>query len=142
VTSFSAVGSLYFGALIGHVFLSTPGINEPSERIRAMSYLGTVLLAIGTALSLAGIPFNKNLYSLSYMFFMAGWSTLFLLGFWYVIDVKQIEKPFLPLIWNGLNAIFLFVVGACDILERLIKKWYYGTNKVNIYIVVLNTYFC
>lgn len=65
----------------------------------------------------SGIPMNKNLFSLSYIFFMAGTATACLLLFAAVIDMAKIEAPFRPLIWLGMNALFVFVMAA----------WYVGS---------------
>ncbi len=66
---------------------------------------------------------NKNLYSLSYMLFMAGTGGAFLLLFFVLLDQTEVllDQPrraavlraaFWPFIWMGNNAIFVFVFAA------------------------------
>lgn len=84
LASFAAVFSLYVGAFVGHIWLATPGEDFAAERVRQAAPLGAALVVLGFLLQFAGIPMNKNLFSLSYIFFMAGAATLFLLLFWCV----------------------------------------------------------
>lgn len=42
--------------------------------------------------------------------------------------MRKIETPFLPFIWNGLNAIFIFVAGACNLVEKFVNQWYVDTD--------------
>ena len=76
---------------------------------------------------------NKNLYSISYMLFMAGASGLFLTAFYVVLDVWKVVMPFQPLVWMGINAILVFIFAA----------WYVCTNVIHIYYnkLLTNKYF-
>jgi predicted acyltransferase len=79
-----------------------------SARLFSMS-VGALL--IGLALSLV-IPINKALWSVSYVFYTAGWAMFVLALLMYLIDVKGWEKPFFPFKALGMNALALFVLSG------------------------------
>ena len=68
-------------------------------------------LILGLALSLA-VPINKALWSVSYVFYAAGWAMFMLALMMYLIDVKGLEKPFFPFKALGMNALALFVLSG------------------------------
>jgi predicted acyltransferase len=68
-------------------------------------------LVLGLALSLA-VPLNKALWSVSYVFYAAGWAMFVLSLLMYLIDVKGLEKPFFPFKALGMNALALFVMSG------------------------------
>ncbi|MBF0502630.1 MAG: DUF1624 domain-containing protein [Candidatus Riflebacteria bacterium] len=74
-----------------------------------LSGLGMITLGF---LSQYVIPFNKNLWTPSYVIYSTGWA-LFSLGiFFYLIDVKKYFKPFYPLIAYGSNAISIYFAAS------------------------------
>ena len=68
-------------------------------------------LILGLTLSLA-VPINKALWSVSYVFYAAGWAMFVLALMMYLIDVKGLEKPFFPFKALGMNALALFVLSG------------------------------
>ena len=90
-----------------------------SARLFCLS-VGSILL--GLVLS-AVVPLNKALWSVSYVFYTAGWAMFVLALLTYLIDVKGWEKPFFPFKAMGMNALALFV------LSGLIMKiiWRYAS---------------
>ena len=68
-------------------------------------------LLLGLALSPI-IPMNKALWSVSYVFYAAGWAMFVLALLMYLIDVKGVEKPFFPFKALGMNALALFVLSG------------------------------
>jgi predicted acyltransferase len=69
------------------------------------------LLLVGLALSII-IPLNKPLWSVSYVFYTAGWASFVLALLIYLIDYKGWEKPFFPFKALGMNALALFVLSG------------------------------
>lgn len=88
-----------------------------SARIFSLS-AGALLL--GLALSLV-IPVNKSLWSVSYVFYAAGWAMFVLALLMYLIDVRGIEKPFFPFKALGMNALALFVLSG--LIIRIIRRY-------------------
>lgn len=61
-----------------------------------------ILVALGVIIDLAGFRVNKNLYSTSFVALNAGLCGFLVMGTYYIIDVRNIQKPFLPFIWQGM----------------------------------------
>jgi predicted acyltransferase len=55
---------------------------------------------------------NKALWSVSYVFYTAGWAMFVLALLVYLIDVKGWEKPFFPFRALGMNALALFILSG------------------------------
>jgi len=67
---------------------------------------------------------------------MAGIGGLFLSAFYFVVDIKGFHKPFAPLAWMGMNAIFVFVMAAGGVCENVIGFVYIdhpGNNLVHLW---------
>lgn len=73
--------------------------------------LSVASLLFGLVLSI-WIPINKPLWSVSYVFYAAGWAAMALALFIYLIDVKGWEKPFLPFKALGMNALSMFLLSC------------------------------
>lgn len=89
---------------------------EPSESPKAVVSARTFVISAG--LLLGGlvlsivIPLNKPLWSVSYVFYTAGWASFVLALLIYLIDYKGWEKPFFPFKALGMNALALFVLSG------------------------------
>ncbi len=103
-----------------------------AERAKQTLVYGTALVTVGLSAHFAGIPMNKNLFSLSYILFMGGTATVLLLLFDLVVDQWQVEKPFLPLIWMGMNPMLVFVMAASGVWEQLFQWVYYQQPQNNL----------
>lgn len=90
-------------------------------------------LLLGLALSTV-VPINKALWTVSYVFYTAGWAMFVLALLMYMIDVRGWEKPFFPFKALGMNALALFALSG--LLMRTIRRiieWNYtelfGANE-------------
>ncbi|MBA4138162.1 MAG: DUF5009 domain-containing protein [Opitutus sp.] len=72
---------------------------------------GLVLLALGAVCD-GVLPINKNLWTSSYVVFMAGWSTLVFGIFHWFVDVRGWRAWAQPFVWYGMNALALFVLAG------------------------------
>ena len=79
-----------------------------SARIFCLSALS---LLLGMILSI-WMPISKPLWSVSYVFYTAGWAMFVLAFLIYVIDVKGYEKVFYPFKALGMNALAIFVISG------------------------------
>eukprot|EP00455_Lapot_gusevi_P053267 TRINITY_DN8274_c0_g1_i1.p1 TRINITY_DN8274_c0_g1~~TRINITY_DN8274_c0_g1_i1.p1 ORF type:complete len:256 (+),score=75.23 TRINITY_DN8274_c0_g1_i1:79-846(+) len=128
LSSLCAVLSTFLGLFYGHLMQFSPRV---ATRIKLFLPLSIILVAIGMVLHVTdAVPLNKNLYSVSYMLVMAGASGLCLAVFYLVIDVARLSAPFLPFIYMGLNAIFVFVFAASGVLETMLT-WVYWKDPSN-----------
>jgi len=82
-----------------------------SHKERFLHWGGTSLLSLllGLIFVLGGFPMNKQLWSPSYTFVTAGMCGCVLLVCCLLIDIWEINKPFAPLVWMGMNSLFVFV---------------------------------
>lgn len=79
-----------------------------SARIFCLSALS---LLLGLILSI-WMPISKPLWSVSYVFYTAGWAMFVLAFLIYVIDVKGYERLFYPFKALGMNALTIFVISG------------------------------
>lgn len=79
-----------------------------SARIFCLSALS---LLLGLILSI-WMPISKPLWSVSYVFYTAGWAMFVLAFLIYVIDVKGYERLFYPFKALGMNALAIFVISG------------------------------
>ena len=87
-----------------------------------------VLMAVGVALGFVGwawnldLPFNKPVWTPSYILFTAGWACAVLGALHLVIDMKGWRKWAFPLVIFGMNAIAAYVI---PILAKMfiLREW-------------------
>lgn len=108
----------FFGALtgtatvlLGYMVGQIVRKGTPLENSAKIFSLSAGLLLGGLALSLV-IPINKPLWSVSYVFYTAGWASFAFALFIYLVDVRGWEKPFFPFKALGMNALILFVLSG------------------------------
>jgi predicted acyltransferase len=89
-----------------------------------MFVAGNFLLLLGAILDI-WMPINKNLWTSSYVVFMAGFALTCLAMFYWLIDAKGYTKWAQPFVHYGMNAIAVFVlsgvVGRCMGLIKFAK---------------------
>jgi predicted acyltransferase len=81
---------------------------RPWRKFAALCATGVVLLGLGLLWS-HSIPFNKPLWSPSFMLYTAGWGALALAGFYAILDMFRWRWWAMPLLVFGSNAIFAYV---------------------------------
>ena len=129
------------GYLIGHVIYTSSKTHAaaPEDLTAAPSYTvsrifvyGSASLALAMILSI-WIPISKPLWSASYVLYAGGWAMLTLAFLMFVIDIKGVEKPFLPFKIMGMNALAAFVLSG--IIGKLLPAFgfrssaYFGANE-------------
>lgn len=108
LSTLPSIGTALFGLLTGRWLLST----DAPAGVQAVRLLGAGLLglAVGALWSLA-FPFNKNLWTSSYVVFSAGAALVLLAAFYWVLEVKgwrgRWTAPFLVF---GMNAILGYLL--------------------------------
>lgn len=128
--------TVLLGYLVGLLVREAGNTSSPESRTDLSARLFTLSacsLLSGLILSV-WMPISKPLWSVSYVFYSGGWAMFVFAFLIYVIDVKGIEKPFMPFKALGMNALALFVVSGLimKILWRY-TDWDYtavfGTNE-------------
>ncbi|MET0152770.1 MAG: heparan-alpha-glucosaminide N-acetyltransferase domain-containing protein [Candidatus Binatia bacterium] len=112
-----AVATTLLGVLTGHWLRSE---RRPEDKTAGLVVAGVVMLAAGLAFD-RWMPINKNLWTSSYVLFTGGMAMV-TLGFCYwLIDVRRIRQPVLPLVVFGVNPIAVYVLSTAvgEVLERV-----------------------
>jgi len=114
ISSLNALCSIYCGLEFAR-FLASDKKNTPSFIVTRWIVISIVLVVASTLLSIA-IPFNKKLYSLSFLLVTSGVGGMFLAGCYLVVDIAEWkDRPFFqkiinPFMWLGMNSIAIFVL--------------------------------
>jgi heparan-alpha-glucosaminide N-acetyltransferase len=96
----------FFNTYMGLIFsLIMQNLKQDSGRLtKYWLHLALSLSILGLFMNLEGMPLNKKMWSVSFMFFTSGFSGLSLVALYYIIDVIDkpvIKKIFTPFIWLG-----------------------------------------
>ena len=108
VSTIPAIATTLFGVMMGH-WLRTKRSAE--EKTVWMFVAGEFLMLLGAILDM-WLPINKNLWTSSYVIFMAGWASVIFAMFYWLMDVKGYKKWALPFNIYGMNAITVFVLSG------------------------------
>lgn len=135
--------TVLLGYLVGCLIrTSTPAgtasTSAPADLPARIFCLSALSLLAGLILSI-WVPISKPLWSVSYVFYSAGWAMFVLAFLIYVIDVRGYEKIFFPFKALGMNALALFVMSGLlmKINWRYIGWDYEAVFGTNEYISLL-----
>lgn len=103
----------------------------PLVRAKALFKLGFICLPLAYLAELS-IPFNKNLWTPSYVLLAQGWASLLLAGIIVVTDHWKIRTACHPLVVFGMNAIALFVLSG--LVARLLLMIRVGDASLKIWL--------
>jgi len=104
----SSIPSVLFGAIVGYWLRSDKNNNE---KVNGMFVFGSLGLVVGVVLDM-WFPFNKLLWSSSYVIYTTGMALMFLAFFYYVIDIQGYKKLFFPFVVLGTNATVAFIFSS------------------------------
>ncbi|CAM6098238.1 unnamed protein product [Calypogeia fissa] len=129
LSSVSAVCSCFIGVHYGHILVHMKG---HSNRVTHWAIPAFVMILIGITLHYLGIPLNKPLYSLSYVFLTAGAAGLVFVAMYLLVDVYGIRWPTILFEWMGMNSLLLYVLVACGVAAAAIQGLYWQTPEQNL----------
>ena len=107
LTTIPSIITGVFGLIAGSILVSNKDIKD---KIIKLFSLGLILVFVGDFFSWS-FPVNKNLWSTSYTFLMAGMSFMLVAAFTYLIDVNGIKKFKMSQVF-GTNSIFTYVLSG------------------------------
>ena len=107
LTTIPSIITGVFGLIAGSILVSNKNIKD---KLLNMFYIGLILVFVGDFLSWS-FPVNKNLWSTSYTFLMAGMSFMLTAAFTYLIDVNGYRKFKMSQVF-GTNSIFTYVLAG------------------------------
>ena len=116
-----SLATMIVGLLGGGVLKSA---RSSAEKVRWLVTAGLTGIALGAVIHFAGLcPIVKRIWTPSWAVFSAGWVTLFLAGYYYVIDVKGYRRWTMPFLVVGMNSIAMYVLVhvATDYVERAFR---------------------
>ncbi len=117
LSTIPAISTGILGMLIGQL-MST--VKETSVRIAWMFFIGAVLIVLGLAWALV-FPLNKSLWTGSFVLYTGGIAIQFLAACHWIIDEQGFRKAFMPFVYYGTNALFVFVVSG--LLAKTLGRW-------------------
>lgn len=109
-----STATIIFGMMAGQLILCTPDRRRVCRILLAAGVAGVTL---GLAVS-PWFPLIKRLWTPSWAIFAGGSTTLILLGFFWIIDVRGWQGWCFPLVVVGMNSI------AAYVLESLFGGWF------------------
>ncbi len=123
LSTLPAVATTLLGVLTGHWLRSA---RPPARKTVGLALAGMAVAVAG----LAGdrwMPINKNLWTSTYVLFTGGMAMVTLAACHWLIDVKRIQRPLLPLVVFGVNPIAVYVLSTAggELLDRVTI---HGTN--------------
>lgn len=119
LSTISAISTTLTGVLCGHWLKNKE--KSDFEKISGMAIIGTLLLIISNLL-VYDMPFNKNLWTPSYVIHTTAWALLCLGVCYYLCDVKNYKTWAKPFLYYGTNPITAyFGASAVAIITVMIK---------------------
>ena len=107
LTTIPSIITGVFGLIAGSILVSNKDIKD---KLLKLFYIGLILVFVGDFFSWS-FPVNKNLWSTSYTFLMAGMSFMLTAAFTYLIDVNGFKKFKMSQVF-GTNSIFTYVLAG------------------------------
>ncbi len=108
LSTIPAIGSAMLGIFAGQLLRRAGEYFTPLKKTIVLFSSAVVLIIAGWLWGLA-FPINKNMWTSSFVLFAGGWSMLLLALFYYIIDVMQLQKWSMPLVWMGCNSILIYM---------------------------------
>ena len=101
-----STATIIFGVMAGQVILTG---RDAARTARVLALAGLTGIAVGLALS-PWFPIIKRIWTPSFAVYSAGWVTLMLAGFYWIIDVRGRRRWAFPLVVVGTNSIAAYVI--------------------------------
>ncbi|MCD6384616.1 DUF5009 domain-containing protein [Candidatus Sumerlaeota bacterium] len=121
LSTIPALSSTLAGVLCGH-WLRQKNRNG-FEKVAGMSVAGTLLIIVA-GLWKYDIPFNKNLWTPSYVLHTTGWALLCLAVCYWLIDIKNYRRWAKPFVVYGTNAITAYFGASIMAYATVWIRWH------------------
>jgi len=104
----TSVAVVVYGSIVGRLLLNR---RDDRRFMRTLALLGVSGVAAGLALSPV-MPIIKRMFTSSYTLLTCGLSTLLLLGFYWLIDVRGLKGWSFAFVVLGMNSIFVYLLNG------------------------------
>ncbi len=102
-----ATANMIFGVMAGQWVLTS---RSPQRTTLGLAVAGLLAILVGLAMSPV-MPLVKRIWTPSFAVYSAGWTTLVLAAFYWLIDVVGWKRWGFPLVVVGMNSIAAYVIG-------------------------------
>lgn len=119
-TLITSTAVVVYGSIIGKLLLKR---SSHQQFMKILALLGIAGVFCGLALNPV-VPIIKRMFTPSYTLFTCGLDTLLLLGFYWLIDVRNQVRWSFPFIVFGANSIFVYI------LNMLFRLWLLETGEI------------
>lgn len=136
LSSIPAIVTCFIGAHYGHVLLHMKGHKRQLSHWLAS---GFVMIFLGLLLEAAGMPLNKQLYTVSYTLVTAGAVALAFSATFVVVDIYKWRSSTLFFKWVGAHALMIYALLASDVLPVLLQGLYWKSPENNVIQILLRS---
>lgn len=134
LSSLPAVITCFIGAHYGHILVLVKG---HKRRLWQWSTTGAVLVFAGLGLDIAGIPLNKQLYTVSYMFLTGGAAGLAFVVIYVLVDIYMWRLSTMVFKWMGAHALMIYALISCSVLPLALQGFYWKSSENNLIEIIL-----
>ncbi|TCD26393.1 DUF5009 domain-containing protein [Pedobacter psychrodurus] len=108
LSTIPAIATALLGVFTGTFLNSKNSRFTPTKKALTLLVAGLALISIGLCWNIF-FPINKNMWTSSFVLLAGGFSAVLFVFFYYVIDIKGLQKWSMPFIWIGTNSILIYV---------------------------------
>jgi heparan-alpha-glucosaminide N-acetyltransferase len=128
-SSLLALGTSFIGLHFGHVL-----VHQKNHITKLWHWLCLSIdfLVIGIFLHFFGVPFNKSLYNLHYLFFTVGVANAIFVAIYFVVDMCNRQGLTSVFEIVGQNSLLLFQMVALGLLLAFLQGLYWKSPQNNI----------
>jgi len=126
-----SVASGLLGALAGGLLLDKN--KSLAEKTTGLFVAGNILIVLGLYLNIF-FPINKNMWTPSFVIFVAGIDMVILAMCVWFVDHKGVKKAVMPLVYLGANSIFIYLISGLFMhYTSMIPGGVIDGEKINIF---------
>lgn len=135
LSSLPAVITCFIGAHYGHILRLVKG---HKQRLWQWSSTGAALTLTGLVLDIAGIPLNKQLYTISYMFLTGGAAGLAFMVVYVLVDICRYRLWAIVFKWIGEHALMIYALISCSLVPLALQGLYWKSSENNLIEIILS----
>ncbi|XP_074589913.1 uncharacterized protein LOC141845808 isoform X2 [Curcuma longa] len=129
LSSLTAVVSCIFGLHFGHTLVL---LEDHKSRLTRWLLFSLATSGLGLILACIGVPLNKSLYTISYMFLTTGVAVAMFCALYVLVDIYEYKSSTYVFQWMGRHSLSIFVLVASNIAVIAIQGFYWRNTKNNI----------
>ncbi len=129
-STLTALATTMFGVFTGNWLRSDRG---KESKLIGLFVVANVGMVIGYILTI-WMPLNKNMWTVSYVFFTAGLALSFLAMCYWLIDLRHLYRIATPFVIFGSNAIFVYVLSSVAAKLMYLIKLQSVTGEISLYL--------